>query len=192
MRDINLTPQLMDKYGSRFPRTRGRYSASDVFFALYGGMTPEEWFFGKERQLKDVLKMFQGIMVHDYIQKLLDPKRCEIKTVKQFGPMTIVGKCDYLPEDPTEVWEFKTNEKTMCDAKEYQLYQTRLYTTMSERETGVVYQPVQSDEGIFLKFLGECKRDDGWFMQEMGKMMLFHFKVEAVWEKMLAGDYKKD
>jgi predicted RecB family nuclease len=165
-------------------RVRGRYNASELYFLNNGSTKPEDWLNPKEREFFELMRMWKGIAAHEMVQDLLHKDACEIKQTHVAGPVTLVGKSDYLPpEFPNEVWEFKSSENLMSDAKPWHLHQAKLYATMFNKDRGVVMQPVHNENGIFLKEIGFVERDDAWFNKEIEKLQAFHDKVEALWAK---------
>lgn len=184
--DINLTPILEKKMGTPRPRTRGRYNASELYAITHGfrsgKLTPEQWLHAPKKTVKEILTMWGGIGIHNQIQDLLNPKYCENKVEFVYRDIILVAKADYLPpENPDEVWELKTSKKLMTEMKPWQRLQTKLYCTMFEKPVGVVYQPVQDDNGIYLKDIGRVGRDDGWFQEQLGLLYSFHLEVEKLW-----------
>lgn len=182
MSDINLTPILEFKMGSR-PRVRGRYNASEMWAIANGYLTPEQYFNPKPRTASDFMKMLSGIIVHEQIQKLLGQEKEKKVEYKRDG-ITLVAKADHLPNDEQdEVWEIKTSENEIDKAKPWFKYQTKLYCTMFNKERGVIYQPVFNKDGLFLKDIGVVKRDDDWFEKQIQILLAFNEKVEKIWEK---------
>lgn len=180
--DINLTKKLQKKFVS-WPRTRGRYSSSEIYGILQGWTTPEQWLNPPEKAIKDILNMWNGTGMHNQLEALIGPDNCEEKRTYTYKGITLVGKADYLPpHKPHQVWEFKTSVKTMEKSKPWHDHQVKLYATMFERDEGVIFQPVQNENGLFLKELGVVKRDDKWMEAEMEKLYRFHLKVEKLWE----------
>jgi hypothetical protein len=183
--DINLTPKLRRKMFSR-SRVRGRYNSSELFFILSGKTTPEQWMKPTEKSMKEMLTMWAGIGMHNQIQNLLGAEDEDIEQKREFvyKDIVLVGKSDYLPPDkPDEVWEFKTSEKAMKESKPWHDHQVKLYCTMFEKAKGLVYQPVQDNDGIYLRHLSTQERDDKWFLGEMDKLYAFHLKVEELWKR---------
>lgn len=178
--DINLTPKLQQKMSSR-SRIRGRYNASEMYFIVNGLTTPEEWLNPSEKEVKEMITMWNGIGTHNQIQDLLGDEYCEIKREFVYRDIVLVGKADYLPPKKNEVWEIKTSEKRMKEMKPWHRLQTMLYCTMFEKEVGVIYQPVKNIEGIYLKEIGRVIRDDNWFQEELKKLYLFHLEIEKLW-----------
>src|ERR1035437_2156942 len=167
MTDINLTPKLKMKMASR-SRVRGRYNSSEIFAITHGfrsgKLTPEQWMHAPERTTKELLMMFSGIGLHTQIQGLLGGKNYEEeKIVYPYKDIVVVAKADFMPpHKPDEVWEFKTSDTVMAKAKPWQISQTKLYCTIFEKPFGVIYQPLQDDDGIYLKDIGRVERDDAW------------------------------
>ena len=46
-----------------------------------------------------------------------------------------------------------------------------------------MFQPVQNDQGLFLRHIGTVERDDTWFIAEIEKLYVFHLKVEEIWQE---------
>ena len=125
--------------------------------------------------------MFDGTWTHNKIQSLLDPNYCEKKKEIVYRDIVLVGKSDYLPPEKTDhVYEFKTSSKLMAKSKPWHDHQSKLYCSMFEKAHGIVYQPVQNKDGIYLKYLGSVERDDQWFEGELKKLYAFHERVEAL------------
>jgi hypothetical protein len=53
---------------------------------------------------------------------------------------------------------------------------------MFDKSKGIIYQPVQDDNGIYLKHLNTVERDNKWFEKELEKLYQFHLKVEKLWQ----------
>ena len=183
MNDLNLTKLLLKKMGS-YPRKRGRYNASELYGITKGYVTPELWLNPKPKLAKDAIKMWNGTLAHEQIQKLLPKEGCELKREHLYKGITLVGKADYQDaSDPnSDIWEFKTSDVLMDTAKEGHEYQGRLYCTMFQRPRTIIYQPVQTADSLFLKNLGFVTRDDEWFDEQMEKLYAFHLKVEPLWQ----------
>ena len=183
MADIDLTPQFKQQMVSR-PRTRGRYSASELYFMLHGTgkykTTPEKWLHPPERTVEENLRMWNGTWTHNKIQSLLIPDYCENKREFVYRDIVLVGKADYLSPDKEEVWEFKTSEKLMTEMKPWHGHQTKLYCTMFDRPIGAVYQPVQNADGIYLKEIGRVERDDTWMEKELELLYAYHLELEKL------------
>lgn len=179
--DIDLTPALKLKMASR-TRTRGRYNSSELYAITHGWVTPEDWLHPKDKEVEDILNMWAGTGLHNQLEDLMGKKYSEEKKVFSYKDINLVGKVDFLPpNNPNEVWEFKTSKNLMRTMKPWAEHQIKLYTTMFEKDIGKVYQPVQNKEGIFLKDIGTVNRDDRWFDLEMAKLYEFHEKVEKLW-----------
>jgi hypothetical protein len=169
-------------------RVRGRYNASELYFINHGTgklkTTPEKWMNAPEKEIKELLTMWSGIGMHSQIQGLLGKENSEKKKEFVYKDIVLVGIADFIPPSPAdEVWEIKTSEKAMAEAKVWHKHQARLYTTMFNRSKGIIYQPVQDDKGVYLKNLGEVKRDDSWFERELQKLYEFHLEVEELWKR---------
>lgn len=181
MKDIDLTKYIIARSKS-YPRKRGRYSASEVFAILKGWTKPEDFLKPKQFDIESMLKMWRGNVAHDHIQKLLEKEGvAEEKREVRYKDIVLVGKADFLPNDASEVWEFKTSDVAMPKSKEWHDHQARLYTTMFARDKAIVLQPLQTKETLYLKALSEVTRDDDWFKEQMKKLYEFHLAVEPFW-----------
>jgi len=180
--DIDLTQRLKNKMASR-PRVRGRYNSSEMYGIIIGWTTPEQWFNAPEKPIKDILNMWSGIGMHNQLENLMGAEFSEKKVEFPYKGIILVAKADYLPQHkPEEVWEFKTSDHTLEKAKPWHEYQAKLYTSMFNKQRGMIYQPVQAENGIFLKHIGTVERDDKWFEEELQKLYIFHEKVEKLWK----------
>lgn len=183
MGNVNLTPLFKIKMANR-PRTMGRYNASEAYSILHGWITPEQWLNPPEKTVKEMLTMWAGTGMHRQIEDLLESSCCEQKIeFHQLGwnDITLVGKADYLPpHHPDQVWEFKTSEKMMETAKPWQRLQTMLYCTMFHKEQGIIFQPLQDLNGIYLKELGIVNRDDTEVKEIIRKLSTFNDKVKSL------------
>lgn len=166
-----------------YPRTRGRYSSSELYGILHGYITAETWINPKPKEPKDCLKMWNGTVTHKFIQDLLPQDLNEVKTTISYKGITLVAKADHLPSHVDEVWEFKTNDEELDVAKDGHKFQTKLYCSMFKRAEGKIYQPVQTSDGLYLKDVGTVKRDDSWAMEQMEKLYQFHLSVERLYEQ---------
>lgn len=166
-----------------YPRKLGRYNSSELYGITHGYLTPAQWISGREKTIADMLKMWNGNLVHDHVQRLLPASGNEVKREHLYGEITLVGKADHIPPNiSNEVWELKSAEEAMDASKPWHDYQVRLYCSIFQREFGKVFQPVQSnDHGLFLKHLGTVGRDDAWFDQELQKLLAFHEQVKEAY-----------
>lgn len=180
--DLNLTPLLRAKFGD-YPRTIGRYHASELYYLLNGLTTPEQWLQPRTKPLPLIMAMWNGTLVHQYVQDLLPSECNEIKVEHQYtipgteDIITLVGKVDHLPNHVEQVWEFKTSKNELPEAKKEHAHQCKLYCTMTKRPEGVVYQPVQHNSGLYLKHLETVLRDDEWFNEQMQKLSAYHYQI---------------
>jgi hypothetical protein len=184
MEYIDLTPALVKKMKS-YARILGRYNASEIHSILKGYVTPEEWITAKPREPRELMKMYKGIHGHQMVQDLLKKNLCENKKVATYKDISIVAKADYLPDEQyiEEVWEFKTSDELMEEAKKSHEHQAKMYCTMFERPRGVVLQPVEGDNSFLLRRLGVVERDDAWFQKQCEELYKFHLQVVRVWNK---------
>lgn len=186
MYDIDLTPKLKAKMVSR-PRVRGRYNSSELYFLIGDKVppmfrtTPEKFLIVQDKDIKQCMDMWNGIGVHEQIQGFFNKANCEVKTEYFYEGMTLVAKADYIPPDESEpIHEYKSSAKLMKEMKPWHEYQAKLYCTLFKREKSVVYQPLQDENGIYLKAIGVVTRDDAWFEAQMKKLKEFHNKVEIL------------
>lgn len=168
---------------------QGRYSVSDVYFINHATgplkLTPEKWMRPDPKSMKDILNMWQGTGMHNQIQALLGGRDYkESKAEFVYKGIVVVGKADFMPpEKPDDVWEFKTSEKLMTTSKPWHDHQVKMYTTMFKKKRGLIYQPVQNAEGLYLRHLKTVERDDVWFEKELEGLYQFHLEVEKLWKK---------
>jgi len=186
MDDINLTQKLRQKMGGK-SRVRGRYNSSEIYAINHGfggsKLTPEQWMNPPERTAEELLKMWSGIGIHNQLEDLVGKENSEIKREFIYKDIILVAKVDYLPPHrPDEVWEWKTSDKLMKDAKPWHRHQVGLYLPIFDRPVGRIYQPIQDKDGLYLKHLGKVERDDKWFEEELKKLYLFHLDVENLWK----------
>jgi len=181
MAHLNLTP-LLRKRLAPYPRTLGRYNSSELFGISKGWTTPEKWIQQTPFNVTALMAMWNGMIVHDYVQDLLPSECNEVKKVysHEYAPgqtIELVAKVDHLPNDPFEVWEFKSSKEEHKSAKPGHKYQAKLYCTVHERPLARVFQPVQNERGLFLKEIGVEERDDKWFLEQMDMLSEFHKQV---------------
>lgn len=182
--DINLTPKFRDKMKS-YPKKLGRYNVSDLFFLLWKHKTDQEiidWFANKEvKKTSELLDMWNGTGIHNQLEKLLGEENSEKKVEFVYKDIVVVAKADFMPPDMIdEVWEFKTSTKKMEKAKPWHEYQVRMYCTIFNKPHGVIYQPLQDKNGLYLKDLGKFSRDDKWFEGQMEKLYQFHLRAKEL------------
>jgi len=176
MSDIDLTEKLRAKLGTKY-RKVGRYSVSDLYAMDAGWLTPYTWLHPEPVDFVGLTRMLNGIVMHEKIQMLYPKEDCEIKLVYKYKDIELVGKCDYLPKDSMEIWDFKTSEKVMDKMKPWAKNQIKCYCTMFDREIGKIYQPIIKGEKLLLKDCGSVGRDDEWFQKQLEKLYQFHLKV---------------
>lgn len=181
---IDLTDNLMKSMKS-YPRTLGRYNASEMYAIFAGWTTPETWIKPEERTSFETKRMWKGIWGHNQIQSLLKAELCERKVVYEYKDIKLVAKADYLPDGEyiNQIWEFKTNDDVLDKSKPWQDHQAKLYTKLFDRDKTVILQPIETESQIMLKIIGEVKRDDVWFEKQMEKLYEFHLKVKEIWKK---------
>lgn len=182
MADIDITPMLQNKLGKKY-RKVGRYSVSDLYAIQARWLTPETWLHPEAPDFKGLMNMLNGIIVHEKVQMLYKKELCEIKVEYKYKDIVLVGKCDYLPENSMEIWDFKTSMQIMEKMKPWAKHQIKMYCTMFEREVGKIYQPQIRGQALVLKDCGTVDRDDEWFMKELEKLYQFHLKVKQIYEQ---------
>jgi hypothetical protein len=190
--DLNLTPLLRQKH-SNYPRTIGRYNSSELYYIINGLTSPEEWLNPKSRPLPLLMAMWNGTLVHQYIQDLLPSECNEVKIEYQHtlsgteDVITLVAKIDHLPNYSPytdEAWEFKTSKNELPEAKAEHVFQAKTYCTVAKKSIAKVFQPVQHVSGLYLKHLETVNRDDVWFEEQMKKLEDFHYQVLAIEESL--------
>lgn len=164
-------------------RKLGRYSASEIYKmitpGLPWGMPVAKYFDVEDITPEGAMRMINGIINHEQVQKHLDQNKCEIKKEYDYnGEFTLVGKADYLPDTDT-VWEIKTSDTAMAKSKPWHDHQCKLYCTMFGRSKGYILQPVIEDNHLILKEIGFVERDDEWFEQEMQKLLNYHERLKV-------------
>lgn len=199
---IDLTSKFME--GAKgWPRKLGRYSCSSLHSMLEGSKLPwglpvNKYFDIEDISFESAMRMNKGTRAHEFIQKFLDPTRCERKFeyhyygfqdprngtkcfVDEEGnrvePIFIlVGKIDYLPDD--SAWEIKSSEQTFTSAKDYHIYQAKLYCNLADRPKAYLLQPLELPDRLILAQVGDViPRDDEWFEGEMVKLHSYHDRL---------------
>ncbi len=174
----NLTEFLLEKYASKKGEI-GRYNTSSLWAITHGYLSVKEFLEGKPIDSLSAFRMWQGTGKHLQIQELLEGK-FEIETKVEFKSpeydWILVGKADALSKDT--VLEIKTSTDLMFEAKPWAEYQCRAYCSLFEKKKGIIVQPIVKDSQIFLKTIGEVKRDDKWFQGELKKLDNFHLKLK--------------
>lgn len=186
-----MTP-LLRKRLAPYPRKVGRYNSSELFGISKGWVTPEKWIQQTHFNVTSLMAMWNGMIVHDYIQDLLPSECNEVKKVYEHKiddetTIQLVAKVDHLPLHVHEVWEFKSSKNINNTAKPGHKYQAKLYCTTHERPLARVYQPVQNDKGLFLKEIGVEIRDDVWFVEQMDMLANFHKEVVKLLDEKYGG-----
>lgn len=172
---IDLTGKLLSKYHKKEGKI-GRYSCSRIWAMLNGYTTPEQYLKGEEIDFRGAMNMWQGTFKHEVIQELLkDDYFLEYKKVKQVGDFEIVGMADCIIWD--EILEIKTSDKVHLKAKPWAINQLKLYLSLFEIPKGRIVQPIKTANKLYLKVLGEYKRNDVWFSKTMDKLAIFHKRI---------------
>ena len=173
--DIDITQKLLDRYETKYTKV-GRYSVSMLYAIKAGWVKPEDFVVTKKNDWVGILRMWSGVMNHNFIESLLEKDKCEQKVEYPYKDIVVVGKADYLP-DEENVWDFKTSDHTMDKAKPWHNHQLKMYCTMFKRKFGHIYQPVIRDKSVVLKHLGTVQRNDEWFEKELESLYIFHLRV---------------
>lgn len=176
--DKDLTQKLRTRLNS-FSRVRGRYYVSDLYYIVNGLMTPEEWLKPKQKDIEGLVKILSLQGMHDKVVGLIKGDFKEEKAESVYEGITLVGRCDLLNVEKSEVWSLQVDAGEIKPWTEYQL---RLYCSMFSRDVGLLYQPVSDKNGLYLKNLLKVEKDDDWFGEQVKKLYTFHLEVEKLWE----------
>lgn len=171
---IDLTPTLLSLYAKK-PRKLGQFNVSDVWAIAYKYLTPQMFLKGEEVDFEGVLRMWQGRWKHAQVQEILKEMGYELEVRKEYRcreEWKLVGKADAVSE--TDLLEIKTSETLLSSAKDWHLYQGRLYCTMFDMPRCFILQPIVTGSRVFLKKIGEAKRDDKWFEKQMEVLDKFY------------------
>lgn len=172
---INLTNNLLNKYPPK-KGVIGRYSCSKIWAMINGYLSPEDYLQGEEIDFTGAMNMFNGTMKHEAIQSLLEEEyTMEVKKEMKVKDFEIVGMADCLNIE--ELLEIKTSFKEHDKAKPWATHQIKLYLTLFKIPQGRIVQPIRTQDSLFLKVLGEYKRNDDWFNNEMDKLAAFHSQL---------------
>lgn len=168
----DITKQILESYQQK--NKIGRYSVSKIWGILNGYLTPEQYIKGETITLEDILRMNDGTMKHNFLEKYAKGQT-EVKKEYDCGDFIIVGKVDELL--PDKVIEYKTSEKLYDKPKSWHIDQVKIYLTMFERPLGIIYQPKIIKGRFILDTLGTTKRDDKWFQEQINKLRQFHLTL---------------
>jgi len=171
---FDLTSSLLEKYKGR-PKKVGRYSVSDVWAIEKVYLTVEKFFAGQDNDFISCFRMWQGTWKHQQVQELLQGYIVEKKVEYPHEDWLLVGKADAMNED--HVLEIKTGDTIKDEAKEWHMYQGKIYCTIFQRPECFIVQPVVKGETIRLKTIGTVQRDDKWFEEKLKVIGEFHKKV---------------
>ena len=122
--------------------------------------------------------MWQGTWKHEQIQQLLEGYECEIKKEFELEGLTIVGKADAINKE--EILEIKTTDKVLEKAKSWHTEQLTWYLYMFGRQKGRIVQPVKTSDKLYLKVIGEVKRNDKLVERQIKKLKEFHEKLNEL------------
>jgi hypothetical protein len=168
----DLTDQILQD--SKHKNVVGRYSVSKIWGILNGYLTPEQYIKGEEHTLEDILRMNDGTMKHNFIEKYAVGET-EVKKEYDCGDFVIVGKADELTDEA--VIEYKTSAKLYDKPKSWHTLQVKFYLTIFERDLGIIYQPKIIKGRFILDTLGICERDDKWVAEQINKLRQFHLTL---------------
>jgi len=202
---IDLTEKFMATQAG-WPSKLGRYSCSKIHSMLEGSKLPwgcpvNKYFTIEEPNFTSAMRMSKGTRAHEFVQKFLDPSKCERKYIYNYyghkdprngttpaqdengvivAPIfVVVAKVDYIPDD--SVWEIKSSDDVFSKPKDYHTYQAKLYTSICDRPLAMIFQPLETEERFFLAQVGESiPRDDEWFDGEMQKLHAYHQRLELL------------
>lgn len=169
---INLTPKFLEIQTFK-PPVIGRYHISGLWGVLNGYDTVEQFVKGKAIDFPTALKMKMGILKHQLVQECLEGWELERK-VEFHIPNTniiIVGKCDAIKGNT--ILEIKTSDHLISEAKRWHIWQVKMYLPMFNVENGIILQPIVKN-GLFLKSIGEIKKNDKWFNNQLDKIIELH------------------
>jgi hypothetical protein len=163
------------------------------------GLTVNKYFDIEDISFESAMRMNKGTRAHEFVQKFLDPSKCERKfEYHYYGPQDprngtacfvnsisgeriepifiLVGKVDYLTDD--SAWEIKSSENVFTSAKDYHTYQAALYCILADKPKAYILQPLETDTRLILAQVGDViPRDDEWFNGEMVKLHAYHDRL---------------
>jgi hypothetical protein len=168
---IDLTSKLLEKQKAR-PVEIGRYSVSRLWGVLNGYCLPGEFLKGEKIDFKSALNMRLGTLKHDLVQELLPDWELEVKKEYKHKDWILVGKCDATQDDT--ILEIKTSDKVIEKAKRWHEWQVKMYLGMFDKENGIIVQPVIKPNRLLLKEIGSVKKNNDWFIKELGKIDELH------------------
>jgi len=188
--NIDLSKKLLKSINNDgHPKKLHRYSCSNIYALLQGWEKPETYLEPKTFDFLNAYRMWQGKWKHQQVQSLMPDYIQELKVVKEVGNLTIVGMADLINDE--EVIEIKTSEKLHNKAKAWHLHQCKLYCILFDRPVGRIVQPVKSGDSLYLKVIGEVKKDPKWFAREMEKLKVIDDKITEHYAKGINGVSKR-
>ena len=173
--DIDLTKVFLESFKKK--RILGRYNVSEIWGINNGYTAPQEYLSPKPTSLLEALRMKEGTLKHLLVGECLERIGWEIekKIEYPYKDIIIIGKADGIKDDM--VVEIKTSDKIIAQAKRWHIDQLKFYLSMFQKPTGIVFQPIKTADKLFLKEIGQVKRGDMWFKNQLEKLYQFHQKL---------------
>lgn len=189
---IELKNELITEFSNgNKKREVGRYSVSQIYAILEGWISPEQYIEGETMDFPQMFNCWYGAGKHKQIEPLLKAKGYETEIKKEYdlGDFKIVGICDFMKDDM--VGDLKTSLEPIGEAKKWSLFQVKIYCSVFEKATGIIYEPMLVKEQVYnrmgypktqvkdfyLKEIGKVERNDTWFKNKMGELREFHNKM---------------
>jgi hypothetical protein len=183
---IDITEKLRQPAEKREPLNKFR--VSECWACVNGYKSLKEFVEGKETEPSSTYIMDSGTARHEMIQRYLkDEYEMEIPVKKEIGEIIISGRADMVREN--EVWEIKTSFNLIDSCKSWYEYQVKMYLSLLEKERGFIVQPIIQNKNdpknfkVLLNVLGEVKRDDTWFSEQIKLLTNFYHRVEKKYGK---------
>ena len=177
---IDITEKFRQPAEKREPLNKFR--VSECWACVKGYKTLKEFVEGKEVDPRSTYIMDSGTARHEMVQRYFkDEYEMEVVVKKQIGEIIISGRADMVKGD--EVWEIKTSLDLINECKSWYEYQTKMYLSLLEKEKGIIVQPVMQNKDdpknfkILFNVLGEVKRDDDWFAEQIKLLTDYYHKV---------------
>ena len=185
---INLTPALLKKH-SKGKREINRFYVSDLWAMLTINrrtgkpyLSPQEYLQEPKLTIKEVLRMWGGTWRHKMAEELLGEEwQTEQKKEYKYNDFVLVGKADAINKE--SILEIKTSKELIKEAKSWHLFQLKCYLSLFQKEKGFIVQPIIKPKGLFLKVIGEAKKDEDWFNVQLEKLDKYHKQLKALNEE---------
>ena len=173
---IDLTKKFLEIQAFK-PPILGKYHISGLWGVLNHYDTLQGFLKGKTIDFPTALKMKMGTLKHQLCQECLEgwelEKKIEFKIPNT--NITLIGKCDAIKGNT--ILEIKTSDHLISEAKRWHIWQIKMYLSMFNVENGIILQPIVKN-GLFLKSIGEVKKNDTWFKKQLELIHKLH--LEAV------------